>query len=106
MRVWGTRDFTAINDGTQVWKDFGDGHLEYIIFDDTAITPITFDTAKAFPAIFGSRVDQDNTYASSALYEGRTNVYQTPGDMFVFTVHRENGGTCLAGVTYEFAEEI
>jgi hypothetical protein len=106
VRVWTSRDFTAIADGTQTWVDFGDGHLEYMIVDPAAGTPMTFDTAKAFPAIFGGRVGQDSTYASSALFEGRTNVYQTPGDMFIFTMHRENAGGSLVGVTYEFAEEI
>jgi hypothetical protein len=106
MRIWATRDFTAITEGTQAWKDFGDGHLEYMILDPATGTPMTFDTAKAFPAIFGSRVGQDDTYSTSALFEGRAEVYQTPGDMFVITLHRENGGASNGGVTYEFAEEI
>ena len=91
----------------EIWTDFGDGHLEYLIVDpDVVGTPATFDTTKAQPAIFGARVGQDNTYATSALFEGRTNIYQTPGEMFVFTGHRENGGGANMGVTYEFAEEI
>lgn len=106
MRIWSTRDFTAISEGTQSWADFGDGHLEYIIVDPAAGTPMTFDTAKASPPIFGSRIGQDETYSTSALFEGRTDIYQTPGDMYVFTVHRENGGVANVGVTYEFAEEI
>tara|TARA_R110000744_G_scaffold31320_3_gene73695 strand:- start:2489 stop:2653 length:165 start_codon:yes stop_codon:yes gene_type:complete len=28
------------------------------------------------------------------------------GDMFIFTLHRENGLASNGGVTYEFAEEI
>ena len=106
LRVWATRDFTAITEGTQVWRDFGDGHLEYIITDPAAGTTMTFDITKAQPAIFGSRVGMDETYATSALFEGRTNIYQTPGDLFIFTVHRETGGAANVGVTYEFAEEI
>lgn len=106
MRIWATRDFTAITDGTQTWQDFGDGHLEYMILDPTESTPMTFDTAKAYPAIFGSRVGQDTTYSTSALFEGRANVYQYVGDMFVYTMHRENGGSCNVGITYEFSEEI
>lgn len=107
LRVWATRDFTAITENNQSWQDFGDGHLEYIVYDvpDVA-TPMTFDTTKAEPSVFGCRVGQDTTYATSALFEGRTDIYLTPGDMFVFTMHRENGGTILAGVTFEFAEEI
>lgn len=101
FRVWATRDFTAVTDGTQSWLDYGDGHLEELLFDGDA----TFDTSKA-TLIFGCRVDQDQTYATSALFEGRTEIWQYPGDMFVFTVHRETGASCNAGVTYEFAEEI
>lgn len=105
LRVWSTRDFTAITDGTQTWTDFGDGHLEYIIYDPGAGTPMTFDTAKA-DLIFTCRVGIDETYATSALFEGRTDIYKTPGDMFIFTMHRETGAGMNAGVTYEFAEEI
>lgn len=105
FRVWATRDFTAITDGTQTWGDFGDGHLEYVEYDPGAGTPMTFDTTKA-TLIFGSRVNQDDTYSTSALFEGRTSIYQSPGDMFVFTMHRETGGSTNVGVTYEFAEAI
>ena len=105
IRVWATRDFTAITDGTQTWSDFGDGHLEYIELDAGAGTPFTFDTTGLTP-VFGCRVGQDNTYSTSALFEGRTSIYLTPGDMFVFTMHRENGGAALVGATFEFAEEI
>lgn len=106
MRFWATRDFTAIIEGTQVWKDFGDGHLEYLVLDPTETTPMTLDTAKASPPIFGSRIPQDGTYTTSALFEGRTDIWLTPGDMFIFTNHRENGGLSFGGVTFEFAEQI
>ena len=106
MRIWQTRDFTAITANDQTWKDFGDGHLEYIIFDEPNVTtPMTFDTAKA-SLIFGTRVNQDQSESTSALFEGRTDIWQTPGDMFVFTMHRETGAACNVGITYEFAEEI
>ena len=101
FRIWTTRDFTAVTDGTQTWSDYGDGHLEEMVFDGDA----TFDTAKA-ELIFTCRVNIDETYATSALFEGRTEIWQTPGDMFVFTLHRETGQACNVGVTYEFAEEI
>ena len=101
FRIWTTRDFTAVTDGTQTWSDYGDGHLEEMVFDGDA----TFDTAKA-ELIFTCRVNIDETYAMSALFEGRTEIWQTPGDMFVFTMHRETGAGMNAGVTYEFAEEI
>ena len=71
----------------------------------TTGTPMTFDTTGLTP-IFGCRVPQDGTYATSALFEGRTEIYLTPGDMFVFTLHRENGGASTGGVTFEFAEAI
>ena len=66
---------------------------------------MTFDTSKA-TLIFGSRVNQDTAYSTSALFEGRTDIIQTPGDIFIFTMHRETGASCNVGVTYEFAEEI
>jgi hypothetical protein len=107
LRVWVTRDFTAITPNNQTWTDYGDGHLEYIVYDDPDVaTPMTFDTVKAQPVVFGGRVGMDTTYSTSALFEGRSNIYITPGDMFVFTLHRENAGVMLGGVTFEFAEEI
>lgn len=106
LRVWATRDFTAITENDQSWADFGDGHLEYIAYDiPTVTTPMTFDTAKAVN-VFSCRVDQDQTYATSALFEGRTSIYLTPGDMYIFTVHRETGAGCNVGVSFEFGEAI
>lgn len=106
FRIWNTRDWTAITENNQTWKDYGDGHLEYIIYDTPDVTtPMTFNTAKA-TLTFGCRVDQDVTYSTSALFEGRTDVWMTPSDMLVFTLHRETGAGMLGGVTFEFAEEI
>jgi len=106
IRVWATRDNTAITVNDQAWGDFGDGHLEYIQYDNPAVTnPMTFDTTKA-ALIFGARVGIDLTYATSALFEGRTSIYLTPGDTFIFTMHRETGAAVNVGVTFEFAEEI
>jgi hypothetical protein len=105
VRIWSTRDFTAITDNSDTWADFGDGHLEYIEANNGAGTDMTFDTTGLTP-VFGCRVGQDSTYATSALFEGRTSIYLTPGDMYVFTMHRENAGIALAGVTFEFCEEI
>ncbi len=105
VRIWATRDFTTITENDDTWNDFGDGHLEYIERDNGGLTGMSFDTTGLFP-IFGSRVGQDNTYSTSALFEGRTSIYLTPGEMFIFTMHRENGGAAKAGVTFEFAEEI
>lgn len=106
FRVWVTRDDTAITTNDQTWADFRDGHIEYIEYDNPNVTtPMTFDTTKA-ELVFTSRVDQDQTYATSALFEGRTEIYQTPGDIFVFTMHRETGGATQVGISYEFAEAI
>lgn len=105
-RVWATRDFTAITENDQSWTDFRDGHLEYMVYNVPPVgSPMSFDTAKA-QLIFGARAPQDNTYATSALFEGRTDIYVTPGDMLIFTMHRENAGATLAGATFEFSEEI
>jgi len=106
VRVWATRDNTVITVNDQSWVDFGDGHLEYIQYDNPNVTnPMTFDTTKA-ALIFGARVGVDLTYATSALFEGRTSIYLTPGDTFIFTMHRETGAAVNCGVTFEFAEEI
>lgn len=106
IRVWATRDISSITLNDQSWQDFADGHLEYLTYDQPdVITPMTFDTTKA-SNIFGSRVDQDTSYSTSALFEGRTEIYQTPGDIFIFTMHRETGATMNCGVTFEFGELI
>ena len=106
FRVWATRDNTAITLNDQAWTDFRDGHLEYVVYDTPNVaSPMTFDTTKA-QLIFGARVDMDQSYSTSAIFEGRTSIYQTPGDTFIFTMHRETGQACNVGVTYEFAEAI
>ena len=106
MRIWATRDFTAITENDQSWLPFRDGNIEYIEYDNPNVaTPMTFDTAKA-ELIFTARVDQDQSYDSTALFDSKTDIYQTPGDMFVFTMHRETGGAANVGFTYEFAEEV
>lgn len=106
FRVWATRDGSAIAVNDQEWADFRDGHIEYIEYDNPNVTnPMTFDTGKA-SLIFGSRVNQDQSYSTSALFQGRTDIYQTPGDIFVFTMHRETGQASNVGITFEFAEAI
>ena len=106
FRVWTTRDETAITLNDQSWQSFRDGNIEYLQYDNPDVaTPITFDTTKA-GLVFSARVDQDKSYATSALFEGRTDIFQTPGDIFIFTMHRENGVGANVGVTYEFAEEV
>lgn len=106
FRVWVTRDETAITLNDQSWQDFRDGHIDYIEYDNPNVgNPIDFDTSKA-TLVFTARVNQDQSYSTSALFEGRTDIQQTPGDIFVFTIHRETGGSTNVGVTYEFAEAI
>lgn len=104
VRVWITRDFTAITEGNSSWVDHGDGHLEDIQMIGVGGT-MSFDTAKA-ELVFGARVAKERTYSTSALFEGRTDIHLTPGDMFIFTMHRENAGATKGGVTFEYAEEI
>jgi hypothetical protein len=106
FRVWATRDETAITLNDQAWVPFRDGLIEYVEYDNpNVVTPMTFDTTKA-GLIFTARVDQDQSYATSALFEGRTDIFQAAGDYFIFTMHRETGQAANVGVTYEFAEEI
>jgi hypothetical protein len=106
FRIWATRDMTAITEGTQVWKPFGDGHLEYIEYNNpTAATAMTFDIAKA-SLIYANRVEQDAPFVTTALFDGITSIFLTPGEMFVFTMHRETGLAAVVGTTFEFGEEI
>ena len=107
FRVWATRDFTAIIDGTQIWEDFGDGHMEFVAngISPDITTPMTFDTTKA-KMIFSARVDQDTSYTTNALFDNRADIYLTPHDVLIFTMHRETGGATNVGVNFEFSEEI
>lgn len=106
LRVWITRDETAITLNDQVWTDFGDGFLEYIWYAQPPVaTPMTFDTSKA-KVSFGGRVPVDGTLISPAVFDSIADIYQSPGDIFIFTMHRETGSSSNSGVTYEFGEEI
>lgn len=104
MRIWITRDTTAINDGTQLWVPYREGNLGYIEHGETGTEP-TLDTAKA-ELQFTARIDQDQSFSSTAVFNGITSLCLTPGDILIFTIHRENGLAVNAGVTYEFAEAI
>ena len=105
LRVWQTRDATAITDGTQSWLPFRDGHLEYVEFDPGAGTPATFDTAKA-NLIYSCRVNIDSTLHVNAVFSKAASVVLSPGDILVFTIHRETGAAANVGLTHEFSEEI
>ena len=96
--VWATRDDAAINLNGDTWIDFGDGSLEYIIVNNA-----TFDTSKA-QNTFSSKIPANQTFATSALYGGVTDIFQTPGDIFIFGMSR-NGST-VGDVTYELGEGI
>lgn len=104
MRIWTTRDVTAISDGTQLWTPFREGNLEYIEHGEAGTEP-TIDIAKA-ELQFTARIDQDQSFSSSAVFNDITELLLTPGDIIIFTMHRENGLAVNAGVTYEFAEAI
>jgi hypothetical protein len=40
------------------------------------------------------------------LFDNHAFIRLTAGDLLVFTMHRETGTACNAGVTFEFSEEI
>lgn len=106
FRVWQTTDDTALTLNNQTWTDCGDGNMRFVRYDQPdVVTPMVLDTAKA-DLIFTARVDMDSTYSTSALFEGRTDIYLTPGEYLVFTMHRENGASANVGVTFEFSELI
>jgi hypothetical protein len=103
-RIWATRDFTAITEGNSAWADYSDGHMESIQMTETAGT-MSFDTAKA-TLIWTGRVAKENSIETGAVFNGEVAIHLTPGDMFVFTQHRETGAGTKGGVTFEFGEEI
>lgn len=105
FRVYTTRDTTAITLNDQSWSSYRDGNISYIQYDDTAATPVAFDTSKA-TLLFGTRVDQDQSFTALLGTDSDLDVFQTPGQILIFTMHRESGLAVNVGVTYEFAEEI
>lgn len=106
FRVWQTTDETALILNQQTWTDYGDGNMRFVRYDQPdVVTPMSLDMTKA-DLIFTARVDMDSTYSTSALFEGRTDIYLTPGEYLIFTMHRENGASANVGVTYEFSELI
>lgn len=106
LRVWVTRDPTAITLNDQTWTDYRDKNIEFLEYNLPIVgTPMTFDTAKA-DLQFSTRVPQDQAVVSDAVFSKAAALVITPGDYLIFTVHRENGGTSSSGVTYEFSEEI
>jgi len=105
VKVWITRDPTAVSIGTQAWVDYRDANIEYMIRDSGAGTPMSLDTAKADNQ-FASRVDQDAPFPSDAVFDKAASLVLTPGDYIIFTIHRETGGTANVGVTYEFSEYV
>ena len=106
LRVWVTRDSSAFTLNDQSWTDYGDGHLEYIWFNEpTVATPVAFDTAKAVNT-FGCRLQANETYESSAVFGADPEIKFTAGDYLVFTIHKDNGQLCNGGCTFEFLETI
>lgn len=106
VKVWVTRDETAITLNDQTWTDYGDGNLEYIHYDTPNVaSPITFDTTKARQT-FGTSFAAFDPYGTSAQFEGKTEIHQSPGDIFIFTLSRTSGGNSNGGVTYEFGDEV
>lgn len=102
VRVWTTRDSTALTLGTATWSDYRDGNLEFIerVGTDPVLNTVAADLQ------FSVRVNQDETIITDAVFSKAASLVVTPGDYLVFTVHRETGGNANAGVTYEFSEEI
>ena len=106
LKVWVTRDPTAITLNLQSFTDYGDGHLEYVWFDlPDVVTPMTFDTTKATQS-FGARLQADVTYETDPVFGEQTEIGIYPGDYLIFTIHKDNGGPTSGGVCFEFAEKI
>jgi hypothetical protein len=109
VRIWRTRDFSAISEGSQTWKDFKDGNLQYIEYEtDIALddkTSMSFDITKA-SLLYTSIINQNQTNNINLVFNEDSKIYMNPGDLFVFTIHTEIGSTVASGATIEFAEEI
>lgn len=111
VRLWSTRNPTAITLNDQVYTDFRDGHIEYVTYnlnaDGTPLvgTPMTFDTSKAL-LLYSGRQDQDKTLLLDSNFSSPVDVRHTPGEYWIFTIHRETGGNTTVGLTYEFGELI
>lgn len=105
VKVWITRDPTAISIGTQSWVDYRDANIEYVIRDNGAVTPVSLDITKAEKQ-YSSRVNIDVPFPSDAVFDKAASLNVTPGDYLIFTMHRENGQGANVGVTYEFSEEV
>lgn len=110
VRIWRTRDETAITLNGQTWANLNDGHTQYIVagLDEdgsAAAGTFTFDTTKAV-VVFGNRVAQDVPYEYNTDFEKSTRIQQSPGDLYIVTLHRETGGAHNGGVTWELSEEI
>jgi hypothetical protein len=106
IRVWVTRFAGAITLNDQVWKDFRDGRIEYIEYDNPNVAnPMTFNPA--FSQLSSSaRISQDSTISIETYFDNETSLYHTPGDIIIITMHRETGGATLVGSVYEFSENV
>lgn len=105
LRVWKTRDLTAITEGTQTWTDFGDGFFEYIEYNNPeAVTAMTFDTTKA-ELVTSARIQIDSTYNLDKFNSGTSEFLITPSDLIIVTIHRENGIAVDAGAVISFGEK-
>lgn len=106
LKVFYTRDATAVTLNDQSYTDYGDGHLEYVWNDEPDVTtPISFDTSKAVQT-FGCRLQANITYETDPVFGDNTEIGLYPGDYLIFTIHKDGGGATNGGVTFEFAEKI
>jgi hypothetical protein len=106
LKVYVSRDVTAITPNDQTWSDYRDGNLEYMWYDTPNVTtPMSFDTTKA-EQTFGARLQADVTYETDPVFGEKTEIGIYPGDYLIFTIHKDNGGPSNGGVTFEFMEKI
>lgn len=106
VKIWFTRVDAAITENDQVWQDYGDGHLEYLEYDNPNVTtPFTFNPGLAV-LLYQTRLEAHSPRELSALFEGNVFLHHSPGTIVVFTAHAVAGGGVTAGATYQFAEEI
>lgn len=95
MRVWATRDVSAILGGS--WVTMNGGNIEC----NHGVTSV--DTTKLSLWV-NKRVNVDSTEVITNPNLDGGAVYLTNGDYLVVTIHRENGSTANVGATIELFE--
>lgn len=97
MRVWSTRDLSAIIGGS--WVTMNGGNIEC----NHSVTSVDIGKLNLW---VNRRVNVDSSETITNPNTDGGDVYLTNGDYTVVTIHRENGGTANVGASIEMFECI